>query len=67
MKIFQEKVSISSIENRVPTGIQGFDELCGGGLVRNRTYLISGTSGSGKTIFALQYIYNGIVEFDENG
>ncbi|HID28237.1 MAG TPA: circadian clock protein KaiC [Methanosarcinales archaeon] len=67
MKIFQEKVSIKSIENRVPTGIQGFDELCGGGLVRNRTYLISGTSGSGKTIFALQYIYNGIVEFDENG
>lgn len=67
MKIFKEKVSIKSIENRVSTGIQGFDELCGGGLLRNRTYLVSGTSGSGKTIFALQYIYNGIVEFDENG
>jgi KaiC/GvpD/RAD55 family RecA-like ATPase len=52
---------------RVPTGIAGFDELCGGGLLRNRTYLVSGAAGAGKTIFGLQYIYNGITKYGENG
>ncbi len=52
---------------RVPTGIAGFDELCGGGLLRNRTYLVSGAAGTGKTIFGLQYIYNGITKYGENG
>jgi len=52
---------------RVPTGIPGFDELCGGGLLRNRSYLISGAAGAGKTIFGLQYLYNGITKYGENG
>ncbi|VVB90436.1 Circadian clock protein kinase KaiC [uncultured archaeon] len=52
---------------RAPTGIPGFDELCGGGLPRNRTYLVAGTSGAGKTIFGLQYIYDGITKYGENG
>jgi KaiC/GvpD/RAD55 family RecA-like ATPase len=53
--------------NRVPTGIAGFDELCGMGLPKNCTYLVSGTAGAGKTIFGLQYIYNGIAKYGENG
>ena len=52
---------------RVPTGINGFDELCEGGFLRNRTYLLSGTSGAGKTNFALQYLFNGIMNYGENG
>jgi len=52
---------------RVPTGIPGFDELCGGGLLRDRSYLVSGPSGSGKTIFAMQYIVNGIEKYGEPG
>jgi KaiC/GvpD/RAD55 family RecA-like ATPase len=52
---------------RVPTGIPGFDELIEGGFLRNDTYLLSGTSGAGKTIFALQYLYNGITKYGENG
>jgi KaiC/GvpD/RAD55 family RecA-like ATPase len=52
---------------RVPTGIEGFDELCNGGLIRDHTYLISGTSGAGKSILALQFIYNGITKYNENG
>ena len=52
---------------RVPTGIPGFDELCDGGFLRNRTYLVSGAAGAGKTIFGLQYIYNGITKYGENG
>ncbi len=51
----------------VPTGIPGFDELCCGGLLRNRTYLLSGATGTGKTIFGIQYIYNGIIQHGENG
>lgn len=52
---------------RAPTGIPGFDELCEGGLPRNQTYLVAGTSGAGKTIFGLQYIYDGITKYGENG
>lgn len=39
---------------KVATGISGFDELCGGGLPQNRTTLVMGGPGTGKTIFALQ-------------
>lgn len=52
---------------RAPTGIPGFDELCEGGLLRDRTYLLTGTSGAGKTIFAMQYIVNGILLYNEPG
>ncbi|MDY6965320.1 MAG: ATPase domain-containing protein [Halobacteriota archaeon] len=55
------------LSKKAPTGIEGFDELCGGGLPRNRTFLLSGTSGAGKTIFGLQFLYNGITRFNENG
>jgi KaiC/GvpD/RAD55 family RecA-like ATPase len=63
MQIKKEAVNYQ----HVPTGIPGFDELCGGGFLRNRTYLISGTAGAGKTIFGLQYLYNGITKYGENG
>ncbi len=65
-----DKKQIKSETNgsqRVPTGIPGFDELCSGGLLRNRSYLISGAAGAGKTIFGLQYLYNGITKYGENG
>lgn len=62
-----ENISTEDEGNRVKTGIPGFDELCGGGLVRDRSYLVSGTSGAGKTIFSTQYIYNGITQYGENG
>lgn len=55
------------MNDRVPTGIPGFDELCESGLVRNRTYLLSGTSGTGKTNFAFQFLYSGITQYGENG
>lgn len=52
---------------RVKTGIPGFDELCEGGLIRGRTYVVAGVSGAGKSIFCLQYLVNGITKFGENG
>ncbi|HXG55774.1 MAG TPA: circadian clock protein KaiC [Vicinamibacterales bacterium] len=44
---------------KVPTGMQGFDEITGGGLPRGRTTLVMGGPGSGKTVFALQALVNG--------
>ncbi len=52
---------------KVASGIPGFDEISHGGIPKGRTTLISGTSGSGKTAFSAQFLYEGIVEFDENG
>jgi KaiC/GvpD/RAD55 family RecA-like ATPase len=51
----------------VETGIQGVDSILNGGLVENATVLISGNPGTGKSIFGIQFIYNGAREFDEKG
>ena len=51
---------------KLPTGIPSFDVIAKGGLPRNRTTLISGTAGSGKTIFAVQFLAAGIAD-GENG
>ncbi len=40
------------------TGIQGFDEITGGGLPSGRTTLVTGGPGSGKTVLALQSLVN---------
>src|SRR2546426_10741350 len=54
--------------DRVPTGIKGLDELLGGGFPDGRCILIVGSPGSGKTTFALQYLYHGaMVVFPEPG
>src|SRR5687768_11818739 len=45
---------------KTATGISSFDIIAKGGLPKNRTTLISGTAGSGKTIFAVQFLAAGI-------
>lgn len=50
---------------RVPTGIPGFDELVGGGLPKNTVNMISGPSGSAKTLFCLQFLFNGASSFGD--
>ena len=52
--------------DRIPSGIAGLDELTGGGVPANRLTLVAGTAGSGKTIFAAQYLAAG-VNRDEPG
>ncbi len=44
---------------RIPTGIEGFDELVQGGLLEERIYLVSGPPGSGKTTFGVQFLAHG--------
>jgi len=48
------------VEIRVPSGISGFDELVEGGFEKNSINLVVGDSGSGKTIFALQFLIEGL-------
>ncbi len=52
---------------KVRTVIEGFDDISHGGLPAGRTTLVSGTSGTGKTLLAIQFLYNGILNFDEPG
>jgi len=59
-------VKQSPIE-KLETGITGFDLVSRGGLPRGRTALISGTAGSGKTVFAAQFLAEGIIEAAQPG
>ncbi|OUC13720.1 MAG: circadian clock protein KaiC [Alkalinema sp. CACIAM 70d] len=52
---------------KIRTMIEGFDDISHGGFPVGRTSLVSGTSGTGKTLFAVQFLYNGITQFDEAG
>lgn len=52
---------------KVSIGIHGFDQISYGGLPEHRTTLIAGTVGSGKTIFAAQFLADGIQHANENG
>lgn len=46
-------------ENRCATGVQGLDDILGGGLPANRLYLLQGCPGVGKTTLALQFLLEG--------
>ncbi|MEM3647432.1 MAG: ATPase domain-containing protein, partial [Thermofilum sp.] len=58
---------------RTPTGIDGLDRIIDGGLLRGKTYLVAGETGTGTTIFSLRFILKGLeigepciyVPFDE--
>lgn len=52
---------------KIRTMIEGFDDISHGGLPVGRTTLVSGTSGTGKTLMGVQFLYNGIRHFDEPG
>jgi circadian clock protein KaiC len=56
-----------SRNSKAPTGIDGFDEITGGGLPRGRTTLLVGGPGSGKTILALQFLVHGARHCREPG
>ncbi|MEB3274409.1 MAG: circadian clock protein KaiC [Prochlorothrix sp.] len=52
---------------KIRTMIEGFDDISHGGLPVGRTTLLSGTSGTGKTLLSAQFLYHGITYFDEPG
>lgn len=52
---------------KLKTGIPGFDFIAEGGLPKGRTCLVAGTSGSAKTVFAVQFLAEGIEQFETPG
>jgi circadian clock protein KaiC len=59
--------TVNTLFQKTPTGIKGFDEITFGGLPTNRPTVIFGSSGTGKTYMAIEYIINGAVLFNEPG
>jgi len=49
------------------TGVDGLDEITGGGFPKGRPTLICGSAGCGKTLMGLQFLVKGITEYDETG
>src|ERR1051325_9696944 len=52
---------------KLETGIPGFDFIAYGGLPKGRTTLVTGTAGSAKTVFAAQFLAEGIIKSNEPG
>jgi circadian clock protein KaiC len=52
---------------RLVTGIPGFDQIAGGGLPVGRNTLVTGSAGAGKTLFAVQFLVEGIRQFGQPG
>lgn len=52
---------------KAPTGLRGFDEITHGGLPERRVTVVMGGPGAGKTVFALQSLINGALDYDEQG
>src|SRR3989454_2941907 len=46
--------------DRVSTGVAGLDAMLGGGLIPARPYVVSGPTGAGKTILAMQFLADGL-------
>ncbi len=61
-----EKTDEDTIE-RIPTGVPGLDNLLEGGFPHPSTILLTGNSGTGKTVLGLQYLYNGVKQEDQPG
>ena len=49
------------------TGISGFDEITRGGVPKGRPTLVCGSAGAGKTLFAMEFLVRGAVQFNEPG
>jgi circadian clock protein KaiC len=52
---------------KAPSGIEGFDQITGGGLPRGRTTLVCGGAGCGKTLFGMEFLVNGALRHGEPG
>ena len=65
-----KKTASKSLGNNLlksPTGIQGFDEITGGGLPTGRPTLVCGGAGCGKTLFGIEFLVRGTTQYNEPG
>jgi circadian clock protein KaiC len=52
---------------KTPTGIEGFDEITLGGLPKGRPTLVAGNAGCGKTLFGMEFLARGALQYNEPG
>jgi len=57
----------NNIFPKTPTGVEGLNEITGGGFPKGRPTLICGSAGCGKTVLAIQFLIKGITEYNEPG
>ncbi len=62
----KSKVGRNSLA-KTPTGIQGLDEITGGGLPKGRVTLVCGKAGCGKSLLAMEFLVHGAVQYGEPG
>jgi circadian clock protein KaiC len=62
-----KKKPLKEIFAKTRSGIEGLDEITGGGLPKGRPTLIVGSAGCGKTLMAVQFLVKGITDFNEPG
>jgi circadian clock protein KaiC len=60
------KASVTPLK-KCPTGINGLDEITGGGLPQGRPTLVCGGTGCGKTLLAMEFLVRGALQYDEPG
>ncbi len=61
------KQAIKEVFPKSHSGIDGLDEITGGGLPTGRPTLICGSAGCGKTLMGIQFLVKGITDFNEPG
>ena len=66
MKKSQETSAVRQL-SKVPTGMEGFDDITAGGLPAGRITLLLGLAGSGKTVFGLEFLSRGARQYGEPG
>jgi KaiC/GvpD/RAD55 family RecA-like ATPase len=66
-KVSKREETLPAKPGRVKIGIEGIDELIQGGLIPGSLTLLTGTAGTGKTIAATQFIWNGATKYDQPG
>ena len=58
---------LNKILLKSPTGIQGLDEITGGGLPKGRPTLVCGSAGCGKTLLSVEFLVRGATQYNEPG
>lgn len=60
LPLVETQADVRSTARRLATGIEGLDDMLGGGLPQASATLVAGPSGSGKTVLALHFIAEGV-------
>ncbi|WP_129115107.1 RAD55 family ATPase [Halegenticoccus tardaugens] len=55
------------MQNLIKTGVEGLDSILNGGIAANSAVLVSGNPGTGKSIFGIQFLYEGVRRYGEKG